>query len=591
VSRRSHLRKAQLLACLCLNLLFVFQAFGLPLNDAKSAFSRGDLPSTVKILEPELFPRVRLKGKDLESARGLYGIAQFMVGNKSRAETSFKDMLRANPSAKLDRRYLLDPAVEPFFEGLKGKLSPTSVRRDAPKSARQKSPAAPRPGTTRASPTKNAPRSAIKVKVNAPRATVFADGIFIGSAGQEISLEPGLHEISISAEGYNTQEKRVKIESGRTTEVKFILTKPEDEKIAALKRMKQDTSKAKNMNSPASAGSSNGSPRPSIPNVSRRGSKDEALTSSGPRRSMNFDKPLPEDNSRKRSKRSYADKYFQEPATPQYRQPPPQYSQPTTPYAAPPQYQQGYQPPYQQPFQQPYQQPYQPPYPQPYPQPQYSYPAPPAYGTAPSYSYPDPYSAPPYPATPPAQPGYGAPNPYEEEDEAGDTYQESRFSETRKRSQKKSRKKGSAAIAVLPFGAGQFQNDHTLKGVLFMLAEGGAFGYGGFAYFKIQDAEKKFKIYREDEVDLPQIEKDDREKPRQEYLTKMKNYMTYSLIAGGVIYAGGVIDALVYLDSGQSKRRSADLEKSTPNDSNKLNLALGPTFDGGVQLKFTLRMN
>ncbi|MFZ9521455.1 MAG: hypothetical protein ACO3A4_13355 [Silvanigrellaceae bacterium] len=318
-------------------------------------------------------------------------------------------------------------------------------------------------------------------------------------------------------------------------------------------------------------------------NLERTNTKNDALNPTGTKKSLNFNQDLPGNKGNKRSQKSTADQYFQEPPPQQYSPPPQQYSQPPQQYAPPPQQYAPVQPQYQQA----------------YPPPQYAYPppvyqtpqyvAPPVYAPPPAYGYPDPYAQQPaYSAPPP--PGYGAPNPYEEEDEAGDYEAPSSRSSGGSRSRKKSRKKGNAFIAVLPLGAGQFQNEHYGKGVFFAGAEATALGYGLYLKFSvIPNALKKFEADRLLEVDLSDDEKAVNEVPRDEYIKKINSYFQYSLIGAGAVYLVGVIDALANLDSGTKRKRAVDWVP-TPEKS-KYRLALGPTAEGGVNLKFTLNLD
>ncbi|NBW83163.1 hypothetical protein EBR21_15545, partial [bacterium] len=207
----------------------------------------------------------------------------------------------------------------------------------------------------------------------------------------------------------------------------------------------------------------------------------------------------------------------------------------------------------------------------------------------PAYGYPDPYAQQPaYSAPPP--PSYGAPNPYEEEDEAGDYEAPTPRSSGGSRSRKKSRKKGNAFIAVLPFGAGQYQNEHYGKGVFFSAAEAGALGYGLYIKFSvIPNAMKKFEADRLLEADLSDDEKATNEIARDEYTKKINSYFLYSMIGTGAVYLVGVIDALANLDSGPKRKRAAEWVPTS--EKSKFGLALGPTVEGGVNLKLTLNLD
>lgn len=552
------------------------------------------------MLEPELFPKPRLKGKELEDAREIYGVTQFMLGNRSKAEIAFRQIIQANPRAKLDKRYLLDPAAEPFFESLKKSSGapPTAANRKSnPAAAAQQSPRASqtvrapasnsgrgfKQASGRPTPPPEAPRrkpppaqnrapqgvsTGLQVTVNAPRATLFADGIFIGPPNQKISLDPGKHQITISAEGYETQEKTVRIEAGRISQLKVTLIKTGSRQAAAPARNSAaQPQKAGNQSKTA-------------------GRKGDNFDSNQPKASLNFNQELPAEKRANRSRKNFTDQYFQEPAAPQYQQPPaqPQYSQPPQ-YAQPPTYTPPpqYAPPqYIQP--QPYQQPYA------YPPPVYA--NPPAYQAPSPYGYQDPYAQPPPAYAAPPTPGYGEPNPYEEEDEAGDSDRPAPRSAGFSKSRKTSRRKGNIVLALLPLGIGQFQNGDSVKGVIFLFGQGGALGFGlTYRLYNIPKDKKLFDTQREEEADLTPEEKETIEIQREEHIKKLTNYSNYALIGAGALYLIGVIDAIVNLDSGApNKRRRSDYSLSVP-DEKKYKFAIGPTPEGGVGIGVSMNLD
>jgi hypothetical protein len=556
-------------AILVLNLAMASAALAAGVANARKAFVNGDLPETVKMLEPDLFPKPRLKGKELEDARELYGVTQFMLGNRSRADVAFNQIISANPKAKLDKRFLLDPSVEPYFESLKKSRAAAQVqpqkataadkRGTRPTRGKGRAAAAPTP-PPEPPPRKQqpAPRAApaaitgVLVKVNAPRATVFANGIFIGAANQKISLDAGVQQLSISAEGYETQEIKVRVQKGQVTTLSINLAK-----VGAAKPKQAQASRPKNNNS-----------------QSRSAQRQSAEQ---PRASLDFNQPLPGEKKANKARKNFTDQYFQEPA-PQYAQPQPQqqYSQPPPQYAPPPQYQVPQSPPY--------------------PAPQYSYPPPvyappPVYQAPQPYGYPDPYAQ--VPAYTPPPPAYGAPDPYEEEEEAGDVVRSdsrpARTSKTRRRKDSG----GSAFLALLPFGIGQFQNSQNIKGTIFLLAEGGALGFGlTYRLYNIPKDKKLFDLQRAEETDLSETEKEDIELKREAHLKKLTDYSNYALIAAGGLYAIGVIDAFIYLESGSGsgKRRRSEYRLISPEEQ-RYKVALGTTAEGGIALGLRIRLD
>lgn len=563
---------------LVLNLATASAALAAGVANARKAFVNGDLPATVKMLEPDLFPKPRLKGKELEDARELYGVTQFMLGNRSRADVAFNQIISANPKAKLDKRFLLDPSVEPYFESLKKSRAAAGAQTGAggraaaqvqpqqaaaaesrgtrPPRGKSRAAAATPPPEPPARKQQPAPRAApaaftgVLVKVNAPRATLFANGIFIGAANQKISLDAGVQQLSISAEGYETQEIKVRVQKGQVTTLSINLAK-----MGAAKPKQAQASRPKNNNS-----------------QSRSGQRQSAEQ---PRAALDFNQPLPAEKKANKARKNFTDQYFQEPA-PQYAQPQPQYSQPPPQYAPPPQYQA--------------------PQPPAYPAPQYSYPPPvyappPVYQAPQPYGYPDPYSQ--VPAYTPPPPAYGAPDPYEEEEEAGDVVRSDSRPARASKSRRRKDSGGSAFLALLPFGIGQFQNSHNIKGTIFLLAEGGALGFGlTYRLYNIPKDKKLFDSQRAEETELSETEKEDIELKREAHLKKLTDYSNYALIAAGGLYAIGVIDAFIYLGSGSgsSKRKRSEYRLISPEEQ-KYKVALGTTAEGGIALGLRIRLD
>jgi hypothetical protein len=562
---------------------FAFSATALAsaLSNARRSFIQGDLNAAAQTLEPQLFPKARIKGKELNDSLEMYGIVQFMLGNREKSERAFNQLLRNNPSAKLDKRYILDPGIEPFFNKLReqrtsAKASPPpspSAAKGARKAPPRASPPTAPKSNAAAPKAQAAAFTGIEVSSNAPRTIVFADGIFVGSADQKISLDPKQHMITISAEGYESIEMKVNVQRGQGNKIVVSMKKALSAQEKAAK--KASTRKA----------------RDGKQSAAQRSSASDDLSSKKPKRSVDFNIQLPQDKQAakaNRQRKSLADQFFQEQQAPAYSQPyaqPPAYQQPPPVYQQPPPVYQ--QPQYPYPQQAPYAVPQyqQPGYAVPYqPAPQYAPAPPPAY----SYPAPDPYGAPAYP---PAG-DYGTPNPYEEEYEAGDG-DAPRGSYGRPAAGSRRRAKrsgGSAGLALLPFGVGQFQNNQSGKGMFFLLAEGGALGYGLYVKLKqIPDAEKIFVGQRQAEIDsgANQEDIDAKEVERQTYIKKVSNIATYSFIGTGVLYAIGVVDAFMNLDSGNSRRRA---ESPLPTDDRKVHFGLEPHLDGGVSVRFSLKL-
>lgn len=553
----------------CFTVCSSLNAIASPLSDARQAFSQGNLPKTIQTLEGQLFPSSKLGKTDTIPALELFGISQFMMGDKKAAQKAFRVILNVNSRHKLDKKFALDPAVEPYFESLK-KTAPaakaTKSQRKGTPSAQKKTISRPSPPPAKARPKpRPTPKplvTALQVQTNAPKTTLFIDGIFIGSAGQIVTVEPGQHQLTISAEGYESVEKKISIPKGKTLKMSVRMTKPGESKRIAAARKAQSRS-----------------------NTQNKKRQNAALDTSGPKKSVRFDVDLPGERKarakpKSRSKRNLADQYLQEQPSQQ---------------AYPPQYQQ--QPMYQSPMPA-------------YPQPQYGYPYPPAaypmpgyvpqYApqyAPPAYAYPqpDPYAAPAYPS-PPAN-AYGAPNPYEEEYEAGDGavpagggYPPPSSGGYRSRKRDNGR---SAFLALLPLGVGQYQNGHKVKGTLFLLSELGVPAFGYFYYDNaIKAAQKVFEQQIADEANPEYVftdqEKEDNQKIREDTLKKYADYQRYCYIGAGVLYVVGVIDAFVFINEAPSRSRA---EVQTAPTERALTYRLLPTPVGGVHLKLSLNLD
>ena len=145
-------------------------------------------------------------------------------------------------------------------------------------------------------------------------------------------------------------------------------------------------------------------------------------------------------------------------------------------------------------------------------------------------------------------------------------------------------------MALLPFGVGQFQNGESVKGFLFLAAEGGALGYGLYIRFKqIPDAEKQFVIDRETEITNKAGEADitAAEASRAKYIKETGNIAMYCFIGTGVVYGIGVIDAFLNLDNGSSRRRADTTPASPPKN---FKLAFIPTPQGGLNLNLSIML-
>ena len=285
---------------------------------ARQKFAVGDVPAAAALLEPIVIPRPRVRGKELEEARKLLGICKYILGDKTSASKVFQDVLIANPNAKLNPKDALDPTVIDFFE---------QVRSQAP--ARSAAPSRNSAAQTLNGKNVSKPgKTGIFVKTNAPRATVFANGIFVGTPGQDIALNPGRYQITISAEGHQEQNFQVQVQQGVTKNLSVTL-RPPPRAVA-----------------PAAAVAQNRSAR------SQGSGKRGEDFSRAPRQQMNYKNDLPAPRAAQGGGRNLMDEFYSdvkrpEPTPAPVQQPPPaqvvyaptplpQQVQPVVPSAPPP---------------------------------------------------------------------------------------------------------------------------------------------------------------------------------------------------------------------------------------------------------------
>lgn len=441
------------------------------------------------------------------------------------------------------------------------------TRRAAPRSSSGRIAVPPAPGRVNLSAKSAQPTLTIVTKM---RATVFDGGIFVGVSNQAIPLDPGNHQIMVTAEGYLDAKHAFQLKPGMHLRVPVTLRKPapapKPQPRAEPRAARQKVPTIRQQSSRKSSGLDYTSDLPTPKGVSR--------LPSGAKRNV------PSTPSRDAGKDFLRELKGQAPAQPAYPQQPGYAQQPQNPYAQPPTA-------------------YPPAYPQAYPQPY----APPAYA-APMYPpmyVPQPVPVP-VPVYPPVyqQPQYAPPQPYapqgnsdgdyddEDSDEpeapkpnyaspsgAGSPHMSGSASRSSSRS-----KGGNGFVAVLPFGVGQFQNRQYGKGMLFALGEVGALGAG--IYFYVY-ANKLTNELINSNLDTSKADVLDYY-TKQAAFIKTQRTISYACLGGaGVIWVIGIVDALINLNSGHVSRRNADLEK--PWDV-KVGVAKSSPFGLGVETHF-----
>lgn len=64
---------------------------------------------------------------------------------------------------------------------------------------------------------------AFALTTDPPRAMVYINGVYYGLSPIELSLEPGIHELTVRKRGYSSWSDRVSVREGETTEMELVL--------------------------------------------------------------------------------------------------------------------------------------------------------------------------------------------------------------------------------------------------------------------------------------------------------------------------------------------------------------------------------
>jgi hypothetical protein len=527
---------------------------------ARAQFEQGDIMIARDRLKKSA---PRLKGEERVEAFKLLGICNFLTGDRDGAKAAFKEVLNRDPGASLAKRDVLDPSLTDFFEEIKrGYAGKVGVQRRTSSRPNRSNKALAAKSLGGAADSRVA---AITVTTNAPGATVFANGLFVGTANQQIELPPGSYKISVSAAGFNPAAESITVNRGDRLQLRFNLDDPETierrKRLAQLERRRKASEAAAaakaeekaRMQQLAAQMAARKKAEAELMDLERREAAqkererqketerraqqlaieqavqakmaEEAAAKDAARRGDAYLKRLgarklqqkPEKRGGKidysadlpRGKQSLADEFRQD----QVERPPPD----AEPRNAPPlrknaQSQQQYAQP-QQLYAQPQQQYGQPPQQQ-YAQPQQQY-------AQPQQQYAQPPQPPQQAYAPPPQ-----------------QYPQPVAPRVRKSGK-------SAFVAVMPFGVGQFQNDSYTLGTASALLQAGALGWGIYSYTLYSSAEASFQEESNRNSDkLEQSYVD----ATQTYLARWKLNAAFGFIGFGVIWIASGIEALASLN-------------------------------------------
>jgi PEGA domain len=542
------------LAC-CVFLLVATIAIAKTYNEGLKLYQGGNFAGA----EKALVAAATKGGAPNEKARifKLLGIVQFSRQNKNGAKTSFLAALRLDKNVKIEKSEVLDESIIGFFESVR-KTSERNSGKKPTKNVASAGSQKGRPGIIATSPSalsKPAPKQTLITVDSNVRATVIMDGILAGTSGTTINADPGPHDLRIEADGYETAKTKVVAVEDRDTTVQVNLVKktpPPAPTPLPVARPKATGSTAQSPapKSPLAGGKKpSGGKKAASPSLFGNSGRNSPQAPIGRDLATEFalDSQYPATHAPQAP-------IYQAPA---YQTPQPSYAPQPVPQYAP----QPYAPAYPQPMVPGYGQP--PIYPQ---QPVYQQPAP-VYVQPPVYQQPAPvYTAPPPPPLPPPTYVQAAPDPAPIN--PGADYLPG---PSKKGGKKKtpSKPKGSMLIALLPLGAGQFQNGQHLLGTLFAAAQAGGIGFYLYSEQQAEEAaasaNKKLAELNEEEQSISdQQARDDHRANMDAYAEQTSKYVAglhqnaeFGLYGGIGAYALSVTLALITMGDTSEKSVSA----------------------------------
>jgi hypothetical protein len=542
-------------------------------NDFKSA--KTQLSRALKTAKP---------GSERAETYKYLGVAQYMSGDRNGAVASFKMAKANNPRIKLTAAEVIDESVIPVFNSARATSSGGVPQNRPNKIASGQSAKA--PAVTR----QKSKRTLLKVISNTQTASISIDGITYGTAGQEIEVQPGTVILEVSAAGFKPKAIKVQLRPLTSSVVTVNLDR-------IVKPKPKPSVAARNIPLP-----NTGIPMPGAQQAKtkRPGGKGD-LFGDDPMAYQPY-APIPQAQA--------PGTYVTPPPAPTQPvqpmqgygqapgmyQPMPQYSPPpmaASPYPVYPQY---------APPMQPYGMPYYP------PAPYGGYMAPPnpyAYAPPPPVA---PYGGPPAAADPYG--GYLGPPIESSADSGSPPLADGPLSSDDGMppapivaSNPKSTAKAAApvdncgAIRLLPFGAGQFCNGSTLKGVVFLGGEVAALYFyrsnaaAAEAYQKklnailAQRAIDKEPLTEPDEIQAFDNETQKKKDQGTAAIEKAKQNSQYSLVSFVGLWGLGVLDA--YINKPKPKTKKGG-NRPRINYSMDLDLDVAPLGTWAVTMPQTL---
>ncbi len=520
-----------------ISILFVTsKIFAATFSDGVRAYQQGDFKKSESALTEAL--KTTKNPKTRAEIFKYLGMTQWSLKSPAKATGSFSQARALNPTVSISNDEVLDPGVIGFFEKDSGKQASSQPVKS---------------GMTRGSGAKaKAQPTTLFIDSNVKNASVVIGGILVGQTQSQLDVDGGAVLLEVSAPGYQKKIIKTKIQKSSANHLTVDLEKRQAKPVAKVAAVPILNSAAK----PKVGRQIAVAKKPVQDDMFKEASDPLPTQPVAAPTTVTQLQSLPPPPVMQPQPQGYA----VQPALP-YQLPPVIYQQPV--YTAPPPM---YPQPYPQQYPSMYQQPYQPPYQQPY--------DPNMTGS----------SIPPLPQQNPANYNYASPQ--QNNSGAGNSLEP----------KKKVRPRGSPFLAILPFGAGQFQNQSYLKGTLLLGAEVGAL------YFwkaNTDAADQATKQLDTDSADFDnqivsstdpatktyyQNQKAARQTELQDYIKTSNNNAMMSLGAFGGFYLIGVVDAFIFMSDGpppvkKKKRRRSGFSLDLKHLQNKNYIAVQMSVD------------
>ena len=190
--------------------------------------------------------QTRMSKSEQARTTQLFGMTQFMLGDKAGAANAFKAALAIDPTLTITQADALSPQMQPFFKSLKGagggrapaatakapRQTPPGGGKPAASAKNSKPGDAPpprgKPSGPRTTDSTGAPlkQTFLTVTSSTKGANVTIDGIIAGPVNSQINTDPGKVIIEVAMTGYITKKVNVLIAKNKSNNISVDLEKP-----------------------------------------------------------------------------------------------------------------------------------------------------------------------------------------------------------------------------------------------------------------------------------------------------------------------------------------------------------------------------